>query len=106
MSFTGGSDLGRVSFSKVTLANFRNLYKMHFLNSKLSQTSCTVDTQLGGECHNKVVNLQSQVMIENAPVYPGLLYWNKGNWKCQNLLVTAKLLESEDYSKFEVLVKA
>ena len=74
---------------------------------KLVRTSqCTVDTDLGGECWTKVVNMQSQEMFKNLEKYPGLLLWNGNQWKCQNLLVTARTTQATDYSKFEILVKA
>jgi len=73
-------------------------------------SSCTVTTQLGGECHNKTPNFMSKHMVEHMEDgYPGILYWrgnlDNGNWKCQNLLVTASIAESEDPSKFEILFK-
>ena len=67
-------------------------------------------TQLGGECHKKTANLNSQHMVEHMEHgYPGVLVWsgnaNNGNWKCQNLLVTANLAESENPNSFKILMK-
>ena len=80
---------------------------IHFV---LRLSSCTVTE--GGECHEQVPwwsTTWSSHLVENLDIYPGLLYWvgdlATGNWKCQNLFVVSDLEESEDYAKFEVLLK-
>jgi len=94
----------------VVTGNSEQLERKFFGVCRLS--SCTLTMQQEGECVDKLVSQLSSyramfLSFENG--YPGILSWNgsldNGNWRCQNLLVAASIAESDDPTKFEILLK-